>query len=1065
MFADTFIKRPVTAIVISIVLVIVGILAMLNLPISKFPDITPPTVSVTASFTGADAITAEQTVATQIETNINGSPGMEYMTSNSTSTGAVSISVSFAVGTDINIATLDVQNRVSIAQPFLPQAVQRLGVTTRKRNPSIFMALGIYSPKNSHDAVFLGNYTDIYIKDVILRTPGVGDVLSRAQDFSMRVWINPDKLSSFGLTPADVTNAISAQNMQVAVGSVGSAPQPQNQAFEYTVLTNGRLSTPTEFGNIVVKANATNGSLIYLKDVARIELGAFDYTAQGNVNGNPAAFMLIYLAPGANALATYDNVIKNLETMKKNFPSDMDYAIPLETASVVTASIDEVIHTFVEALILVIIVVFLFLQSWRATLIPVLAIPVTLIATFIFFYPFGFTLNTLTLFAFVLAIGIVVDDAIVVVEAVQHYLDHEKIDAKEATHRAMKDISAPVIAIALILAAVFVPVSFIPGISGRLYQQFAITIAVSVLISAFIALTLTPALSALMLKPTEDTSNSRNPLYKFFNAFNRWFGRVTDKYTKAVSWLIKHTVTALVILIVFIVGMIFLFKAKPSGFLPSEDEGRLYVAFQLPEGSSMTRTKNMLNTIIKRVQTIPEIKLVGGLSGFNAITQSAKSNSGTLFVSLKPWDERLGKGQDATSISNLIYQKTGDLTTQLSQIVAVAPPPIDGLGSAGGETLELLQTTSNDSIQVFEELAKKFQMMAMQRPEIKLALTFFTSHTPVYKSDLKRDQVAKYGVNISDAYGVMSTLMGSTYVNDVTLYGRNFRVMAMADSAYRSNINDFNRYYVKNSAGGLVPMSSLIETKLTESPATIFHYNIYRNIEFTVLPNAGYSSAQVLDALTEVAQKVLPNGYDYAFSNMSREELAAGNMTVYVFIASFVFVFLFMAALYESWAIPFAVILAVPIGIFGAILTITFTPTLVNDIYFKIGLLTVIGLAAKNAILIVEYAKERIDVEGMPIIDATLMAVSLRLRPIMMTSLAFILGVLPLAFASGAAAIARSTLGWTVCGGMIAASSIAIFLVPVLFALIAKGAYSEKELEALRIKHAESQDGSDRLSH
>lgn len=1064
MIADTFIKRPVTAIVISIVLVLVGLLAMLNLPISKFPDITPPTVSVTANYTGADAVTAEQTTTTTIETNINGSPGMEYMTSNSTSTGAVSISVTFAVGTDIDVATLDVQNRVSVAQPSLPQAVQRLGVTTRKRNPSIFMALGVYSPHDTHSSVFLGNYTNIYIKDIILRTPGVGDVLTRAQDFSMRIWLDPGKLSKFNMTPADVTAAITSQNMQIAAGSFGGVPQPNNQAFEYTVISNGRLSTPEEFDNIVVRTNADNGSLVYLKDVGRVELGAFDYTANGFISGHPAAFMLIYLAPGANALDTYDKVIENLNKMKKSFPSDVDYAIPLETASVVTASIDEVVHTFVEALILVIIVVLLFLQSWRATLIPVLAIPVTLIATFILFIPFGFTLNTLTLFAFVLAIGIVVDDAIVVVEAVQHYLDHNDMTAREATEHAMKDISAPVIAIALILAAVFVPVSFIPGISGRLYQQFAMTIAVSVLISAFIALSLTPALCRLMMKPTEDTSKSRNPINKFYNAFNRWFGKITDKYTNAVAWLIKRAWGVVIALIVIVVGMVFLFKSKPAGFLPIEDEGRLFVAYQLPEGSSMTRSIAMLKEIMKRVGTIPEVKVLGGLGGFNALTSAAKSNSGTMFVSLKPWDERKGKTETAAAVVQEINKRCADLATQ-AKILAVTPPPIDGLGQSSGFTIEVLQTTSTDSLGAFEKVAQKFQMAAMQRPEIAYAMTFFTSHTPAYNVDVDRNQVAKYGVNMSDAFGVLSTLLGSTYVNDVTLYGRNFRVMAMADSNYRTNPQVFNQYYVRNAAGGMIPLSTLVTTKLSEAPSVISHYNIYRNIEFIGSPKPGYSSGQALDALKEVAAQTLPNGYDYSFSAMSREELSAGNWTMYVFIASFVFVFLFMAALYESWAIPFAVILAVPIGIFGSILTLTFTPTLVNDIYFKIGLLTVIGLAAKNAILIVEYAKERLDLEGMPIVEATLQAVSLRLRPIMMTSLAFILGVLPLAFATGAASVARSTLGWTVAGGMIAASSIAIFVVPVLFVLIARLAYSEEDLKKLRIQHEESKDGSSHAAH
>src|SRR5882672_6238473 len=623
MIADVFIKRPVTAIVVSVVIVLVGLIAMTTLPIAQYPDITPPTVSVTGIFTGADAQTVEQTTTTAIETQINGSPGMSYMASNSTSSGQSSITVTFDVGTDINIATLDVQNRVSIAQPALPDVVKRLGLTARKRNPSIMLALAVYSPNGTHDANFIGNYTNIYLKDALQRVKGVGDIITRGADFGMRIWLNPEKLASLSLSTTDVLNALAEQNLQVAAGTIGGTPQPNVQSFEYSVLTDSRISTKDQFENVIVRTQPANGSIVYLKDVARVELGVFDYGATtAFVNGKPAAFLLIYQAPGANALETYDGVIAALTELKKSFPKDIDYAIPLETATVVKASITEVTHTLLEALLLVVIVVFLFLQNWRATLIPVLAIPVSLIGTFIFFVLFGFTINTLTLFAFVLAIGIVVDDAIVVVEAVQHNMDHEKLSPREATEKAMKDISGPVIAIALILAAVFVPVGFVPGIVGRLYQQFAITIAVSVVISAFVALSLTPALCTIMLKPTKDETAKKNFLEKFFNWFNRGFGWVTNGYTKGVAGWLKRTPLVLVMLVALFVGLLFLFKNKPTGFIPTEDEGRLFVTYEMPEATSTTRSIAMLRDVATRIRSLPEVKVVGGLAGLNIVSFS-----------------------------------------------------------------------------------------------------------------------------------------------------------------------------------------------------------------------------------------------------------------------------------------------------------------------------------------------------------------------------------------------------------------------------------------------------------
>ncbi len=1052
MISDTFIKRPVTAIVISVVIVLVGLIAMTVLPVAQYPDITPPTVTISGSFTGADAQTVEQTTTTAIETQVNGTPGMTYMSSNSTSSGQSSINVNFEIGTDINIAALDVQNRVSVAQPSLPDAVKRLGLTVRKRNPSIMVALALYSPNGTHDATFIGNYANIYLKDAIQRVKGVGDIVSRADDFGMRIWLSPEKLANLNMTTSDIVAALNEQNLQVAAGTIGGNPQPSVQSFEYSVLTNSRLNTKDQFENIVVRTEPSTGTIVHLKDIARVELGKFDYGTNAYVNGKPAAFVLIYQAPGANALDTYNGLLKALTEIKKTFPKDIDYVLPLETVTVVKVSIAEVIETLFVALFLVIFVVYLFLQNWRATLIPVLAIPVSLIGTFIFFIPFGFTINTLTLFAFVLAIGIVVDDAIVVVEAVQHYIDHQHITAKEATKKAMNDISGPVIAIALILAAVFVPVGFIPGIVGRLYQQFAITIAVSVMISAFVALSLTPALCSLMLKPSKDAAAKKNWLEKFFAWFNKVFDNITSSYTKGVGKWIRATPFVLIMLVCLFVGLFFLFKNKPSGFIPTEDEGRLYVTYEMPEATSTERSKAMLLEIMDRVKHIPGVATVGGLAGLNIITFANKSNAGTMFVQLAPWDQRKSKELQLQSIIATIQKNTADLRE--ARILAIGPPAIPGLGATAGFTFELQQTTSTDSIQQFEAISKKFLAALNKRPEIGLAYSFFTTHTPSYQVDVDKDKAKQLGVNITDVYSTLSTLLGSNYVNDFNLYGRNFKVVAQADSTYRSSISELGKYYVRNSQGGMIALSSLVTSKLIESPSLISHYNIYRSIEINGTPKSGFSSGQAIDALKAVAAETLPSGYSYEFSGLSREELKAGSSTIIIFSISIIFVFLFLAALYESWAVPFSVLFAVPIGAFGSILTLILLPKLTLNVYAQIGLITLIGLAAKNAILIVEFAKERVD-RGVDIIHATLQAVQLRLRPIVMTSLAFILGVLPLAFATGAAAESRKTIGWTVFGGMIAATTLAIFVVPVLFVLITKLSYGKKLTKLTKEKENE----------
>ena len=1045
MIAILFIKRPVTAIVVSIVIVLIGVLAIFNLPISQYPDITPPTVQISAAFTGADATTVEQTVTIPIETQVNGTPGMSYMTSNSTSSGSASINVVLNVGTDPDIATLDIQNRVGIATPQLPGLVKQLGITTRKRTSSILMVVAVYSPKGTHNTSFLDNYTNIFIKNALLRVPGVGDIFSRADDFSMRIWLEPDKLAQIGLTATDVTNAIQQQNLQIAAGTIGAPPQSQNQTFEYTVFTNSRLSSVDDFGNIIVRSNPANGSIVYLRDVARIQLGKVSYASNSYVDGIPSSFLLVFQAPGSNALEVANGVYKEMDKIKKSFPEDVTYKVPFEAVSVVNTSIDEVVITLLEALGLVVLVVFLFLQNWRATIIPILAIPVSIVGTFGFFLPFGFTINTLTMFGFVLAIGIVVDDAIIVVEATQHYIDNEGLSSAEATKKAMQNISGPVVAIALILAAVFIPVGFIPGIVGRLYQQFAITIAVSVLISAFVALSLTPALCSLILKPT-NFSKSSNGLNKFFFTFNNWFKKTTESYSQGVQKSIKATPYFLVILILVYAGTVVLFLHKPTGFIPKEDEGRIYITFELPEAASSARSIDALKKMMSILKETPGIAHFAAISGLNVVTFAAKSNSGTIFAQLQPWGERTSDALQLKSIIGNLQRKFSSIED--ANVVVISPPAISGLGSTGGFTFELEQQESTNDIQQFSQVVRDFVIAANQRPELNRVFSFFTANTPGYQIDLDRDKCAKMGINAADVYITLQTLLGSNYVNDFTIFGRDFHVVAQADSSYRATIHDLEKYYVKNYKGDLVPLSTLITYKVIERAPLISHYNMFRSAEVDGNAAEGYSSGQAIQALREVAAKVLPNGYGYEFSGLSREEINAGSITIAIFALSLLFVFLFLSSLYESWSVPFSILFSVPIAAFGAIVALTFIPHLSDNVYAQIGLLALAGLAAKNAILIVEYAKVRVD-DGMPLLKAVISAVKLRLRPIMMTSLAFLLGVSPLAFASGAGAQARQTIGWTVIGGMLAATMLAIFIVPVLFVIITKIAYGREKLAIL----------------
>jgi HAE1 family hydrophobic/amphiphilic exporter-1 len=1054
MIADTFIRRPVTAIVISIVIVLIGVLSILNLPISQYPDISPPTVNISTIYNGADAQTVEQTITTPIETQVNGTPGMAYMQSNSTSSGQSTITVTYNVGADVTSGALDVQNRVGIATPALPVDVKNLGIVTRKRNPSILMLVAIYSPNGTHAVTFLDNYTNIFVKNALLRLKGIGDVFTRADDFSMRIWLQTDKLAQKGLTANDVVNALQEQNLQVAAGTIGAPPQQNVQAFEYSVLTNSRLSTPQQFDSIVVRSNPDNGSIVYLKDVARVQLGKFSYASNSFVDGKRASYLLVYQAPGSNALETADEVYKEMDHLKKSFPVDVDYVVPFESVSVVKVSIDEVVKTLLVALGLVTLVVFFFLQNWRSTLIPVLAIPVSIIGTFALFSVFGFTINTLTMFGFVLAIGIVVDDAIIVVEAVQHYIDDKKLTSKEATIAAMKEISGPVVAIALILAAVFVPVGFIPGILGRLYQQFAITIAISVLISAFVALSLTPALCSLMLRPHHLDKKAKG-INKFFYYFDTWFERVTHQYTNTVRKVIKGSRYALILLLCIVAGTYFLFKAKPTSFIPTEDEGRLYITYELPEASSTSRSLVTLNRIMDSIRSIPGVNHYAALGGLNVITFASKSNSGTIFCQLKPWSTRTSKEQQIQGIITEMQKRFASIKE--ANILVIQPPAIPGLGQTAGFTFELEQQESNDDIKAFERVVNNFVAQLNKRPEIARAFSYFTARAPAYQVDVDRDKCKKLGVSLADVYSTMQTFLGSRYVNDFTIYGRNFHVVAQADTLFRGDIKNMDQYYVRNQSGNLLPLSVLTSYKVIENAPVISHFNLFRSAEINGTPKQGYSSGQAIEALQEVA-KTLPAGYGYEFAGLSKQEIEAGSSTIYIFALSIVFVFLFLTALYESWSVPFSVLLAVPLAAFGAILTLIFIPRLSNSVYSQIGLITLIGLSAKNAILIVEFAKIRVD-DGMELLKATLEAVRVRLRPILMTSFAFILGVLPLAFAKGAGAIARSTIGWTVFGGMLAATSLAIFIVPVLFVVITRMAYGKKKLAELRVQGEFKQQG------
>lgn len=1029
--AKFFIERPIFAIVVSIMLVIIGTLAAFSLPIAQYPQIQPPTVSVSTSYIGASADVVNQTVAQIIEQNVNGTEGMDYMSSTSDDSGRYNLSVTFLPEIDGDIAAVKTQNNAAQANASLPADVQQTGVTTKKSSSDMAYMVSVYSPNNTYDETFIKNYVDIYIMDAVKRVKGVGDVMIFGPDFSMRVWINPDKMSELGITVADVSSAIREQNIQAPAGTVGAMPTSDIQEFQYTGKVHGRLQTPEEFGNVIVRANE-NGSFVRLKDIARIETGAKTQNITSkNQNRNAVGFG-IQLTSDANALQTVSGVKEILEDAKRDLPPDMLIDEIVDNTEYVRASIEEVAHTFIEAMLLVLLVVFLFLQSWRATLIPMLAIPVSLVATFAAFVVLGFSINTLTLFAMVLAIGLVVDDAIVVIEAVEHNMRYKGLNPKEATKLAMDEVSGPVVAIAFVLACVFIPVAFFSGMTGILYKQFALTIAVSMALSAFVALSLTPALCAMLLKPHNPDAH-KGWLATFFDKFNDWFERMTGSYTEQVRKVIGQAKLSCVLLVIICILTAYLFKIVPSTFVPEEDQGFFIAAIALPEGTSLNNTKEIVKEVADSIAKQPGFRTSMEITGYDLLSGSAKSNAGVIFAGLEPWNQRTTPETQLNAELGMLMKGTAGITS--ATIIPINPPSLPGLGMVGGFTL-MLQDMSGHTEEELNAITQKFVMAANQRPEISNAYSTFKINSLNVNFEVDREKVKNLGVSISDVFTALQVNFGGTEVNDFNRFGRTYKVMMQSDQKFRNEADMMRFTYVRSSSGAMIPLDTLVVPKISTAASSISRFNGVRSIQINGSAADGYSSGQALQAMEEVANEILPDGYGYEWSGQSREEKKSGSSTMIIFALSLLFVFLCLAALYESWSVPYAVLLCVPTGICGALLA-EYARDLQNSVYMQIGLVMLIGLAAKNAILIVEYAKVRVD-RGWDIVDAAVEAAKLRLRPIIMTSLAFIIGCLPLAMASGAGAAARNAMGTAVVGGMTMATIFGIFLIPVMFVIVEK---------------------------
>ena len=1028
MFSKFFINRPVLAMVMSIIIVIAGGLSIFSLAVEEYPQVTPLEVVVQATYPGASAEVISSSVASVLENSINGVEGMIYMQSSSTSSGSLNINIYFTNETDPDQATINVNNRVQAVLSSLPQEVQRQGVTVDKRSSTILAVYSLFSDSPAHDRIFIANYAAINILEELKRVPGVGDAaLFSRQEYSMRIWLSPDKLTKYNLTPAEVIALVQEQNSQFAAGFFGQEPVRKDLDFTYTVTTQGRFTTPQEFENILIRTNS-DGSSLRLKDLARVELGAEDYSVNAFYNGRPAVAFGLFLQPGANALNVAEGVSKKLEELSQTFPEGLQYAIPYDTTSFVNVSIKEVIKTFIEAIILVVIVIYFFLQNFRATIIPVLAVPVSIIGTFAGMYMLGFSINLLTLFGLILAIGIVVDDAIIVIENVERLIHEEKLSVKDATMKAMDEIASPVIAIVLVLSAVFIPVAFIGGFSGEIYKQFAITIVISVVISGFVALTLTPALCVSILKTHEP-----KPFWivKKFNDFFEW---LTHQFTDKVAHAIRRGVFYVILFVGLIAVTYGLFTRVPTGLVPAEDKGMLLVSMQLPPATALSKTTEMASFMESTIRNNPNVEAVMALAGYDMLSSAVRTFGGTAFVKLKDWDLRKEDNQKSQALAQTF-------TAQLMQnpnavIFALNPPPIMELSLTDGFEM-YIQNRTGGSIQDLQKYTQLVLQEAQKRPELTGVQTTLSVNVPQYNVQLDRQKAKSLGVNVDDVFTTLQSTFGSYYVNDFNLYGRTFKVSMQSESEFRETPNDLRNVFVRSSNGDLIPISSLVTFERVIGPDILERFNLFPAAQLMGDAASGYSSGDALKAIEEVANQVLPDGYTVAFSGSSYQEKNAGGTGTIAFIFGLVFVFLILAAQYERWLMPLAVLTAVPFAVFGAILA-TWLRGLNNDIYFQIGLVMLIALAAKNAILIIEFAMEAREKQGKNIYDAAVEAARLRFRPIVMTSLAFTIGVLPLAISSGAGAASRHAIGTGVIGGMLAATFIATFFIPLFYTYFAR---------------------------
>ncbi len=1025
MFSRFFIYRPVFALVISIVIVVLGVISIPTLPVESMPDITPPTVQVSTAFPGANAQVVEQTVTTPIEQQVNGVEDMIYMSSKSTSAGSMDLTVSFEIGTDVDMAAVLTQNRVSVAEPLLPEEVKRQGVTVKKKSTNMVLMATLISPDGSYDDLFLSNFATTQVKDVLARVPGVGEVVMMgAKDFGMRIWLDPGRLKARGLTTDDVVGALREQNVQVAAGKIGAPPNPAGLDFEYAVTTLGRLETAEQFENIIVKAGG-EGELVRVRDVARVELGARDYSWDLRLNGRPSVGLAVYQLPGANALGVKEGVESELARLSETFPDGVEAVVAFDQTRYISASIREVITTLIVAILLVVLTVFVFLQDLRTTLIPAVTIPVSLIGTFFVMKLTGMSINNLTLFGLVLAIGIVVDDAIIVVENTMRLIDEEGLAAKEATAKAMAEVGGAIVATTLVLLAVFVPTALMPGLTGRLYQQFAITISIATVFSSINALTLSPALAGIVLRPSPESRG------RFFTWFNASFDRVSGRYAGVVAGVVRKSAVMAGVFAAALVLTGLAFRLVPGGFIPDEDQGYFFVNVELPNGASMERTQAVLDRIDARVAAEPSIEYYITIGGYSFLNGVQGSNYGAVIASLRPWDDRSDPSEQVEAIIARIQRFL--LSIQEGRSFAFGPPPISGLGAASGFSMEL-QDRGGLGLQNLERFANDLVAAGTASPVVTRLNQNFNTAVPQLFVDVDRERVKTYGIPLQTVFSTLQANLGSAYVNDFNLFGRTWRVMVQADEEFRSRPADIARLEVRNAKGDMVPIGALAEVRDTVGPQVINRFNMFPAASVTGVPNDGYSSGQATAEMERLAAATLPPQMGYEWSGVTFQQKAAGNLAPFIFGLAILFVFLFLAAQYESWSTPLAVLLSVPLAILGALL-LTWARSMDNNIYTQIGLVLLIGLSAKSAILIVEFAKQQREA-GTPVIEAAETAARLRFRPILMTAFSFILGVIPLVIASGAGAASRRSLGTAVFGGMLVATVAGVFLIPVLYVLV-----------------------------